>query len=358
MRGLVNNCLSVGAVVVGLLLALTFSAKEVVGAMSDSASSLTTSPVSLDLSAKPGQAVTTELQVMNNKAKPETVSVHLEEFKAAGISGEANIYKPAPGDASKDWVHFSENSFTADPGAWNKITMTITLPPTATLGYYYAVLFTPNTTTVPQPNTVKGSNAILVLVNTNSGSESKRLQINSFTSLKSVYQFLPATFNVLVRNSGNIHLIPQGDIFISRTPNGHPIDSLPLNNGEGNVLPDSSRQFQVQWKNGLASYGPKVVAGKVATDSKGEPVQELQWNTSKSLSSLRFGKYYAHLVLGYNNGITDVPLNAYVSFWVVPWELLLLIALVIVLVVALFVSAFWRLDKKLIKKIKARKLLE
>jgi hypothetical protein len=34
------------------------------------------------------------------------------------------------------------------------------------------------------------------------------------------------------------------------------------------------------------------------------------------------GKYTAHMLLVYDNGERDIPIEAAVSFWIVPWKLL------------------------------------
>ncbi|MDP2837693.1 MAG: hypothetical protein Q8O53_00240, partial [Candidatus Moranbacteria bacterium] len=49
------------------------------------------------------------------------------------------------------------------------------------------------------------------------------------------------------------------------------------------------------------------------------------WNDA---SKLRFGKYTAKLLLIYDDGQRDVPIEGEVSFWVVPWRML--IALLVV----------------------------
>jgi hypothetical protein len=318
------------------------------------ASSITTSPVSVDISTHAGQSVSTQLRVMNNNPSPEQVKVSLAKFKAKGVNGEAQIYKPTADDTSVNWVHFSTTSFIAQPKVWENITMTISIPQMADPGYYYAVLFTPNLGEKPSANNIKGTNAVLVLVNTNSKSELKKLSIASFSTTKSVYQYLPVNFNVLISNEGNIHVIPNGEIFITRTQHGKTIDTLNINSAGGNVLPNSQRIFTASWTNGIPVYQNKVVGGKTITNSKGQPVQALNWNSSKPLSSLRFGKYYAHLVVEYNNGITDVSSDAVLSFWVLPWELLLITIIIIVAAAALFIFIFWKLYKKIFKGINSK----
>lgn len=344
MPGFLRRTCVVGiALQVVLLLGLQIPSAS---AASTTGTSLTTSPIAVDISANPGTSTSTILQVQNNSSKPETISVRLYKFGVRGNNGQPAIFPPVGSDTSVDWVHFSQTKFVAQPQAWNKITMTIDLPSYAALGYYYSVLFVPNPDVdnkTTDANTIKGANAILVLLDTHSKNEHRQLQIQSFTASKGLYEYLPATFNVLTKNSGNIHLIPGGNIYISRSQNGKAVDTLDINPGQGNVLPYSSRQFQTTWSDGLPVFQTKRINGKIISDKHDKPIQQLQWSASSSFSKIRFGKYYAHLVLVYNDGSRDIPVEGVVSFWVIPWKLILL---VIALVAALAYA--WKGLKKLL----------
>jgi hypothetical protein len=324
MLGLVKSVLLVGAVVQALLFVGFFGSPSVNAAPSSSSgSNITTSPISVDLSTSPGSSTSTTLQLQNNGIQALNIGVKLEEFKASGDNGAAQIFVPPPGDVTTQWVHFSQTSFVAQPGVWNSITMTVRVPKTAAFGYYYAVLFAPSAV-IPGTSSekIKGANAILILLNVHAPNENNALSVQSYTADKASYQYLPATFSVNVRNNGNIFTIPSGDIFISRTKNGPTIDTLDINSSQGNVLPQSNRVFQAQWTNGFPVYELKRINGQIVSDKKGKPVEQLQWNTSK-ISVFRWGRYYARLVLVYNNGSRDVAVNGVVSFWVIPWLLLL-----------------------------------
>ncbi len=308
-------------------------------AASVSGSDLTTSPVAVDLSAKPGQSISTTLQVQNNSPQPVTINVHLDKFKANGETGQAAIYSPAKDDNSVNWVSFSRSSFVAEPGVWNSVVATINLPTNAASGYYYAVLFEPQTAGTHGSSTdvIKGANAIFILLNANAGNEKRQLSVTGFTSQKSIYEYLPATFTMTVKNTGNIYVAPQGDVFISRTMNGKVLASLGVNSAAGNVLPDSSRQFSVSWQDGFPIFAPKRINGQIVSNSNGQPIEQLQWNSNSSFSKIRFGKYYAHLALVYNNGITNETTDAYVSFWVIPWKLILLVIVIIAALITIWV---------------------
>ena len=59
----------------------------------------------------------------------------------------------------------------------------------------------------------------------------------------------------------------------------------------------------------------------VDVDRNDKPITMLQWDFSKA-SRLKFGHYTARLVMAYDNGMRDVPLEATVGFWVVPMRVI------------------------------------
>ena len=310
--------------------------------------SLTTSPVTLNLVIKPGTSETKELQLKNNSRQAVTIDMKVQIFGPSGTEGHAAITEPKPGDESTKWVHFSPAHFVAQPGVTNKVKMTIDMPASASLGYYYAVIFQPaiDAKAAPGTSTIKGSNAILVLVDTKAGDQKRQVQVSDFSVDKKVYEYLPAKFSVRVHNGGNIYLAPTGNIFISRHKDiTHTLATLDVNNGSANVLPRSDRIFTVKWTDGFPAFKDKLENGQPVLDKKGNPVQQLVWNTSASISKIRFGKYYAQLTLVYNNGNRVVPVTGVVSFWVIPWKLILLLVFGLILL-----AVVRRMLKKLVRK--------
>jgi hypothetical protein len=91
---------------------------------------------------------------------------------------------------------------------------------------------------------------------------------------------------------------------------------------------------------------PKEDNGRVVTGKDGQPARTLKWDLSK-IPHLKFGHYTANLLAAYDNGKQDVPLEASVSFWVVPWRLIIL-AVLIPTVPALLVYLImrWRFNKR------------
>ena len=307
------------------------------------ASNLTTSPITTDLLVKPGETRSTTLQIRNNGSTPISIGIQLKTFKANGSAGQASIINTPASDPSLSYVKFSKNIFTAEPGVFTPVEMTVSLPKDAELGYYYAVLFKPvlPSNAPVNTNTYTLSNAILVLVDSDSANEQRKLAIAGFSASKKVYEYLPASFDVKVRNDGNIYVPPRGVIFIGRDEAvTKPIASLELNKASGRVLPNSTRDYTLSWNDGFPRYEAQTVAGQPVLDKKNQPVMHLQYRFSDS-DKFRYGKYYGRLALVYNNGQRDVPLYAVVSFWVIPWKLILIV-LAVVLLQVLFVYALLR----------------
>ena len=326
-----------------LLPTTAFAATPASSTNSGSGTNITTSPVFTTLKVEPGKTVTTTLGVQNNALSPIGIQLELQTFKPYGTGGQAKISKPLPHSAFVSWVHFSQSSFIAEPNTWVHVQMTISPPPTAALDYYYAVLVkpvSPASLKLHTPTTTfTGYNAILTLLDVISPNAKPRLSVSNFSTNHGLYEYLPANFNVTVHNVGNIYLAPVGDIYISRDSNFKKIIStIPFNANQGNVIPGSSRVFTTQWTNGFPLFVPETVDGQPLVGGDGNPIERLTWNFSQA-NNFRFGRYYAKMVFVYNNGVTDVPTTAVLSFWVIPWKLGSAAVLIILLcMVGLYVS--------------------
>lgn len=303
---------------------------------SDSGLNLIVSSLPVSLQVKPGGSVSTQLQVKNGNTNTEALKVTLMKFGAEGEDGTPKLLDPQPGDESLQWVKFSESHFTAEPNVWKTITMTISVPPAAAFSYDYAVVFSRDGT---QPSTAKqaqllGAVATLVMVDVQRPGAKSEAQVVQFSMPKKIYEFLPATFTVRMRNTGNTHLAPRGNIFITKgNPNGPKIGLLEVNQAKGYILPGTYRTFTAQWQDGAPAYTVKTADGKVVLDKNDKPESKLDWSNF-TLSKLRFGRYTAHLLMVYNNGSDDIPVEGVVSFWVIPWRILAGVSLVAVLMLA------------------------
>lgn len=316
----------------------------------DGSLNLTTSPLPINLSIEPGETTTTELRIKNSGTETENLQVGLLKFGANNDSGQPRLADREPGDDYFDWVSFSEDRFEAEPNVWKSITMTIATPPEAGLGYYYAVTFTRDqgADRTDQGASLEGGTAILVLLDVRVPYSLRKVEIDSFKVSRSVYEFLPAEFEVSLKNTGNIHLIPSGSIFI--TKGDEQVAVLDVNESRGNILPDSARDFTASWSEGFPHYEPVEEDGRIVANDDGTPKTRLKWDLSKA-GDLRFGKYKATLLMAYDDGEKDVPIEAVLTFWVIPWRIIF----AVLLVVGLLLAGVYAITKNIFKRPDKRK---
>lgn len=304
-----------------------------------------TSPLPIKLSTSPGKTVETELRMKNQNSQPEVIKVGLMKFGATGETGQPNLFDITPKDTYASWVHFSPETFVAEPGVWKTVKVTINVPSDAELGYYLAVTFSrANQSKEKNASAYKGSVATLILLDVNSANAKRELQLVSFKSSHGLYEYLPATFNIKLHNKGNIYLSPVGNIFINR--GGKAVDTLNFNDAGGSVLPKSNRVFVVKWTQGFPVFKDRLVNGKPVPTSHGL-AQDLKWDI-KDISKFRIGRYSAKLLVVYDNGKQDVPMESTLNFWVIPWKIIL----IVLAIVSLLGYGLYSITRSAVKKTK------
>jgi hypothetical protein len=316
--------LSLSAIRLPLLsLGLLFSALPALAQTSQGDLRLVTSPLPINLIVEPGHSISTPIRIQNQGTSTETLKVTVMKFQAYGEEGAPKLLDPEPGDDFISWVHFSEDSFTVNTNEWKTLTATFDVPDTAAFGYYYAFVFSRakgEDTVKKGETTLNGGTAILALLEAKVPNAKREVTVTDFQVERAWYEFLPATFTVKLKNTGNVHIAPRGNLFIGRE-NEKEDAILEINSEKGSILPGSGRSFTAQWNDGFLRYQNKEEDGKIIHDEKGKIVKVLDWNW-KDAAKLRFGKYEAKLLLVYDDGHRDVPLEGVVSFWVVPWRLI------------------------------------
>ena len=302
----------------------------------DGALRIVTSPLPISLTAEPGTTVTTELKVKNAGTEPETLKIDILKFSAYEDTGKPALHDLEPTDEFAKWVTFSEPTFTVLPEEWKTVTATFNVPKEASFGYYYAFVFTrvkDQGDLAPQETAVVGGTATLVLLEARVPDAKREITVTEFKTDKTVYEFLPVNFTVSLKNSGNVHVAPRGNIFLSQGDDKD-IALLELNPGKGSILPDSARVFETDWSDGFPVYEETIENGQVVLDELGAQTYHLTWNFENA-SHLRFGKYTAKMLLVYDDGTRDVPIEGVVSFWVMPWRLVALAVLNFALIIGL-----------------------
>lgn len=301
--------------VTAAMLALLLPAASQAADSGGSGFNIQVSPSPLAVRLNPGERQTATITVRNLSNHSETLVPGLSGF-AMGKDGEKIDLKSEVPLGLDQWIKFKQQTLTVAPGGSQPLEIIYDTP--SNVGFSYALAITLNqadTKTESQGATLKASVAVFNLININRPDAKRELEIQSFKSDKSSYEYLPAGFTLSVRNNGNVIDQPTGNLFIQRSfDDAEPIATIPINQASSYILPGTSRNLNTNWEDGFPRH--------VTTQTGGVETTKLSWNW-KELNSLRMGKYVAKVVLVYNDGHRDIPLIASVSFWVIPWKLIL-----------------------------------
>ncbi|HSX05825.1 MAG TPA: hypothetical protein VLF69_05120 [Candidatus Saccharimonadales bacterium] len=297
-------------------------------------------PSPLVTTVKPGTKTVVELKIRNGGSGSEDLKIEPRAFTLSQNSTKVNLLDTTPSDIGS-WISFSAARFSVQPGQWFTEDVTLNVPKDAGFSYSFALVISrqANPTPIAGQRLLKGSVAVFTLVNVDRPGATSKLKVNSFSVSKHVYEYLPTTFSVQFHNQGNTIAQPYGNIFIQRGSSASttPLASLPVNATKGYILPSTTRTITADWTDGFPVY-------KTVTSTAGATSQKLVWNWAK-LSQLRIGRYTARLVAVYSQAGRDVPIEGTVSFWVIPWKILLVLLLVTLLVLFALSMIIWNIVK-------------
>lgn len=324
--------LTVFALLVGIVSPLVVSRVSAQDQDRDFSLQVTPSPIVETL--QPGKTKTIELRVNNQGSKAEDLRAQLRTFSVNNGDGEVSLGTSAPNEVV-DWVEIQNPLFSVKPGEWYTQKITVNPPEDAGFSYSFAIVINRANPPKPQPGqrAIEGSVAVFTLLSVDKPGAKRQFDVLEFASKHRVYEYLPSELSFKVKNTGNTIIQPLGNIFIQRNSNDStPISTIPLNDKRSYLLPGVTRELTANWSDGFPVF--RTVTGPANV----EPERKLEWNWSDA-SKFRFGKYTAKMVAVYNDGTRDVPISTEVSFWVIPWKLLLIVFLVLLVVGFGFFSA-------------------
>jgi hypothetical protein len=278
---------------------------------SGSGQALEISPPVMTLTANPGQVLKTKISLRDVTDGDLSVSNEIDDFVAAGEDGTPKILLGQDANDSpfsmKDWVQPLPQLLLKSKQI-KTLDVVINVPKSASPGGHYGVI---RFTGTPPGLTGSGvslsaSLGALMLITVN-GDIKENLTVQQFSvgmlnSDKTVgkaanfFEAAPLAFTELIKNEGNIHEKPTGQVII-KDMFGKPVAGLNINLPPRNILPDSTRKFTQ--------------------------------NLDKSVIGTKrlFGHYTATLTVKYGK---DQMLTAKQSFWVIPWKLILFIVILLI----------------------------
>lgn len=280
------------------------------------------SPALVELNAAPTKTYTVTLKITNVTGSDLSYTASVDDFGAAGESGSPRVIIDGtmPATASvKTWVE-TVPQFTLRSRESRVVTARIIIPANAEPGGHYGVLrFSGRAPDVKDTGVGLAASAGVLLLIRVDGAITEKANLASFFSEQrgdqsSFFEKGPLTFVTRIKNEGNIHVKPVGSIEL-RDMFGGLVTTLPVNADKSNVLPDSIRRFE-------SSFDKSWMAGR----------------------------YTANLTLGY--GTTGQAITNTISFWVIPYKIILAVIFGLVTIIYIFSRMIKVYNKRIIAKSK------
>ncbi len=277
-----------------LLISIVILGSSSTGAVSSNeAQGLQISPTRQEFNASRGDVLTINMKVMNVTASDLVYSTSVSDFSAKDESGSPSINnddKLGENASVRTWVE-TIPSFKLTAHQTLELTAKVTIPDNAEPGGHYGVISFSGSSPELQGTGVglSASTGMLLLIRVN-GDVVEKAELSSFFTANngnqtSFFENAPVSFVTRITNQGNIHIKPTGKIEV-RDMFGGITQQIDVNADSSNVLPDSVRKFE-----------------------------------SKLSDKFMLGLYTANLTLGY--GTTGQALTSTISFWVIPYKIIL-----------------------------------
>lgn len=266
--------------------------------------SLSVSPTLYEMSANPGQVWTSSIKIINPNPYPLTVYTDTVNFVPSGETGQPR-FLPVEDEVTASstlagWIQAAEPEVTLPPEQTVELPFKISVPDGAPPGGHFAAVLigTKPPEDREQSNLLETSQIVTSLVFLRvAGEVIEAGNIRSFRTSERILNQPAATFELRFENTGNTHVIPQGDITILNMW-GQERGVIPINQTSlfGNVLPESVRKYTFNWTG--------------------------EWSIAD------VGRYRAIATVGYGDESRSFA-NAETTFWVIPWKPLLVIFVVL-----------------------------
>jgi hypothetical protein len=235
---------------------------------------ITISPLTFELTAKPGEAIVSMIKVYNPSDNVISIKMSAEDFRATGESGQV-IAEPQEDltYSLKRWVKIEPTEFTLKSKEQRFVNFTINVPKNAEPGGKYGSILA--TTNVSGVGYAVGSLILLTV----SGEIKESLILKEFSVSESPES---VSFKVRLENNGTVHLRPQGVIVIENCQ-GKKIEDLEV--PATNILPGAIRETDVSWiKKSTSDCYNAYLLGTYGLTSKSFSSEKINFQTSSSVS--------------------------------------------------------------------------
>jgi hypothetical protein len=321
------------------ILAIAIGLLGVLGSVA-TAKALTISPPSIEFTVQPGNQAEFVVKLYNESADKQTLFIDATTFTAGPEEGIPAYDFASPKEDIATWIKLDPSPIILEPQARKEVTISINVPADAAPGGHYGVVAFSSA-----PPTAEGAEKPQVAISQGIGTlllvrvEGEVIESATLTSFLTAANCnrLPATFTTVYQNTGNIHLKPTGTVTITGMFKKS-ATILTVNPTKTSTLPKSSRTYKAVWGNENAV---KTTASNVWAKFWQEYGNER--------SNFAFGKYTASLALTAGQAGAVVT-NATVTFWVIPWHILVVWGLGIILLIIVLILLVRRYNHWVVTK--------
>jgi len=224
-------------------------------AQSNNSVSLSVTPTLFEMAAAPQQVWSSNVKVINNNRFSLTVYANAVNFAPQGETGQGKFLpvfeQVTEGATLAEWIDITNEPITLAPGDSYQIPFTVTVPADAAPGGHFAAIMIgtrpPDTAETFRINTSQIVTSLFFV--RIAGDVIEDGSIREFRTTETFLSTPNVNFEVRFQNKGNVHIQPQGEILIKNMW-GKERGVIPINHRThfGNVLPDSIRMFEFNWK--------------------------------------------------------------------------------------------------------------
>jgi hypothetical protein len=296
-------------------------------------SALTLSPAKIEIDGDPGSVLSGVINLYNEQENTEIFYTSSENFEPGDDSGTPRFIGAEGGLAT--WISTQE-SVSLNPQERAEVPFKIAIPAGTEPGGYFAALFFGNQ---PQSDagqvSIGGRIGVLILLRVNGDISENGETTFGTKDNNNFFDTTPVSFEYRFSNNGGDRVVPRGDIVIKNIF-GTETATLKANEIDGSVLPGSGRRFTTVW-------------GEENTFTFFEKIKH-------QMKNFHFGYYTAHLNLGW--GVSQQTSHNTTSFFMVPWQLLLIILALIGFVLFVLKKILKSYKAALIKEIQKQQSLQ
>lgn len=275
---------------------------------------LTVSPPVKELAGDPGETVQYIVKLYNETKDAVTVKATATNFTAKeNGAGEPEFSdlgteKEATYDLAS-WMSLPEGAISINPLDWQTVIINIEIPKDAEPGgHYAAAFFTPSKVEQSGKDGVSvdyKTGSLVLLTVTGEAKQGGSVKSFALKNGKSFYEYVPVNMELRVENTGNVHFKPGGNVEIKNIINKKSAELAVIDTEDGgNVLPNSTRRYDIVWGE---------------QDEKNVP-QNFWQKVQYEFKNFHCGRYTATASVMLPQGMA-APVA--VSFWIIPWQLLL-----------------------------------